>query len=107
VEISIDGGLAYDVDAEIDQLRSSVGRLKEVSSAIHEENRLTSQVMDSLMGVMETARLTLRQTMKKLDRVARKTRSNHVVYVVLFAFALIMGAYFWSRVSRMLRWLFP
>ena len=55
---------------------------------------------------METARLTMKQTMKRLDRVARKTKSNHVIYVFLFAMMLFVGAYCWSKVHRFLKWLF-
>jgi hypothetical protein len=55
---------------------------------------------------METARATMRQTMKRLDRVARKTRSNHVIYVFLFAVVLFFAFYFWTRVYRLLKWLF-
>jgi len=55
---------------------------------------------------MDTARLTMRQTLKRLDRVARKSRSNHVIYVFLFGIALLMTAYFWSKVHRFLKWLF-
>lgn len=55
---------------------------------------------------METARLTLKKTIKRLDRVARKTKSNHVIYVFLFGLALFMMLYAWSKVHRFLKWLF-
>jgi hypothetical protein len=57
-------------------------------------------------SAMETARLTLRKTVKRLDRVARKTRSNHVVYVFLFGLALFMAFYAWTKVQRLLAWIF-
>jgi hypothetical protein len=104
--INMESGNAYDLDDDIMDLRDSVGRLKQVSSAIQEENHLTKQVMDGLESAMETARLTLKQTVKRLDRVARKTKSNHVVYVFLFGIALFFIAYFFSRVHRFLKWLF-
>lgn len=47
--INIESGTAYDLDDEIAELASSVGRLKQVSSAIQEETRLTTQIMDGLV----------------------------------------------------------
>jgi protein transport protein SFT1 len=102
----MESGNAYDLDDDIMDLRNSVGRLKQVSSAIQEENQLTKQVMDGLESAMETARLTLKQTVKRLDRVARKTKSNHVLYVLLFGIALFFIAYFFAKVNRVLRWIF-
>ena len=104
--INMESGNAYDLDDEIVDLRKSVGRLKQVSFAIQEENQLTKGVMDSLESAMETARLTLRQTIKRLDRVAKKTRSNHVLYVFLFGIALFFVAYAWAKVHKFLKWLF-
>lgn len=79
--------------------------MKEVSTAISEENTLTRQVMDSLESAMETARLTLRQTVKRLDRVAKKTKSGHVAYVFLFGLALFFVVYAWAKVHRFLKWI--
>ena len=62
--------------------------------------------MDGLESAMETARLTLKQTVKRLDRVARKTKSNHVLYVFLFGVGLFFVAYFWIKVHKFLKWLF-
>ena len=102
----MESGQAYDLDDEISDLSNSVGRLKQVSSAIHEESNLTQQVLDSLQSAMETASLTLRQTVKKLDRVAKKTKSNHVLYVFLFGIVLFFVFYCWTKVYKFLKWLF-
>lgn len=48
--INIESGTAYDLDDEIEELSSSVGRLKQVSSAIQEETQLTQQIMDGLVS---------------------------------------------------------
>ena len=104
--LNMESGQAYDLDDEISDLSNSVGRLKQVSSAIHEESNLTQQVLDSLQSAMETASLTLRQTVKKLDRVAKKTKSNHVLYVFLFGIVLFFVFYCWTKVYKFLKWLF-
>ena len=49
VAINIEAGTAYDLDSEIEELVSSVGRLKQVSAAIQEEVSLTAQVMSGLV----------------------------------------------------------
>jgi hypothetical protein len=105
LQISIESG-TLDIDSEIDQLRSSVGRLKQVSEAIQEENRLTGQVMDSLEGAMDQARASLKKTMRRLGRAYEQSRSNHMLYLILFALALFFGLYFWNRLHRLLKWIF-
>lgn len=77
-----------------------------MSEAIGEENRLTAQVMDSLETAMEQARLSLRKTMKRLGRAYRQSRSNHMLYLVMFALAMFFAVYFWSKLSRFFKWLF-
>eukprot|EP00887_Chlorella_sp_A99_P003053 scaffold9.g3053.t1 len=104
VQVNIEAPL--DLDDEIEQLRSGVGRLKQVSEAIQEETRLTGQVMEGLEAAMEQARATLRQTMRKLNRAYRQSKSNHVLYVFLFAIAMFFVVYAWARVVRLLRWIF-
>lgn len=54
---------------------------------------------------MDMAKLTLKQTMKKLDRVSRKTKSNHVLYVLLFGMALFFAVFFWIKVRNALQWI--
>lgn len=106
VEISINGGLAYDIDAEIEELHHGIGRLKQVSSSIHEGNQLTGQIMESLETAMDTAKASLRQTMKRLDEVARKTKSNHLLYVILFGLVILLGVYFWTKISKLFHYFF-
>jgi hypothetical protein len=77
-----------------------------VSEAIGEENRLTAQVMDSLETAVEQARLSLRKTMKRLGRAYRQSKSNHMLYLVLFALAMFFAVYSWSKLSRLLKWIF-
>ncbi|KAL4447674.1 hypothetical protein ABPG75_004893 [Micractinium tetrahymenae] len=105
LQISIEAG-QYDLDSEIDQLRSSVGRLKQVSEAISEENRLTAQVMDGLETAMDQARASLRKTMKRLNRAYADSKSNHMLFLILFAVALFFAVYFWNKVHRLIKWVF-
>ena len=78
----------------------------QVSEAIQEENRLTGQVMDSLEGAMDQARASLKKTMRRLGRAYEQSRSNHMLYLILFALALFFGLYFWNRLYRLLKWIF-
>lgn len=55
---------------------------------------------------MEMAKETMHHTMKRLQRVARKTRSNHLLYVFLFGILLFFTFYFWTKVYRLVRWFF-
>lgn len=79
---------------------------RQVSEAISEENRLTTQVMDGLESAMEQARASLKKTMKRLGRAYEQSRSNHMLYLILFALALFFAVYFWNRLYRLLSWIF-
>lgn len=49
VEIRMEGGHALDLDDEIEDLHSSVRRLKHVSKSIQEETSITQQILETLV----------------------------------------------------------
>ena len=99
---SMEAGV-YDVDEDIMDLHSSVLRLKNVSKAIREEASITGKILETLESSMDMAKVTLKQTMKRLDRVSKKTRRNHVLYVVLFGVVIFFCVFFWLKVRNLLR----
>ena len=99
---SMEAGV-YDVDEDIMDLHSSVLKLKNVSKAIQEETTITGRILETLESSMDMAKLTLKQTMKRLDRVSKKTRSNHVLFVVLFGILIFFMVFFWIKVRNFLR----
>jgi|Transcript_6460 protein transporter SFT1 len=99
---SMEAGV-YDVDEDIMDLHSSVLRLKNVSKAIREEASITGKILETLESSMDMAKVTLKQTMKRLDRVSKKTRGNHVLYVVLFGVVIFFCVFFWLKVRNLLR----
>ena len=99
---SMEAGV-YDVDEDIMDLHSSVLRLKNVSKAIREEASVTGKILETLESSMDMAKVTLKQTMKRLDRVSKKTRGNHVLYVVLFGVVIFFCVFFWLKVRNLLR----
>ena len=99
---SMEAGV-YDVDEDIMDLHSSVLRLKNVSKAIREEASITGKILETLESSMDMAKVTLKQTMKRLDRVSKKTRGNPVLYVVLFGVVIFFCVFFWLKVRNLLR----
>ena len=99
---SMEAGV-YDVDEDIMDLHSSVLKLKNVSKAIQEETSITGKILETLESSMDMAKVTLKQTLKRLDRVSKKTRSNHVLYVVLFGVLIFFCVFFWLKVRNLLR----
>ena len=61
--------------------------------------------MDGLEGAMEQARASLKKTMKRLGRAYTQSKSNHMLYLVLFALALFFALFFWAKLHRVLRWI--
>lgn len=137
-QISIELGEGFDLDNEIDGLRSQVGRLKEVrahhvsqtlsihgcyffllqlacccltlanlqmSRAIGEENTLQRQQAESLEELMERAKTDLKRGMRRLNRAFQQSRSNHLLYLVVFCIAVFFLLYMWAKMYRMVQWL--
>ncbi|BDA46283.1 probable Bet1-like protein At4g14600 [Coccomyxa sp. Obi] len=104
-QISIELGEGFDLDNEIDGLRSQVGRLKEMSRAIGEENKLQRQQAESLEELMERAKTDLKRGMRRLNRAFQQSRSNHLLYLVIFCIAVFFFLYMWAKMFRMVRWL--
>ncbi|GMH42795.1 hypothetical protein BSKO_10714 [Bryopsis sp. KO-2023] len=101
VQLNMDG--EFDQDREIDGLRSQIGRLKEVSKAIHEEAKEQSKLAEALQEALDQGRFALKKASKRLNLVYDKARSNHLVYLVLFAFAVVMGVWFLAKVAHVTR----
>ena len=62
--------------------------------------------MEGLEAAMDQARASLKKTMKRLGRAYEQSRSNHLLYLVLFALALFFAVFFWNKVRRLLAWIF-
>ena len=54
---------------------------------------------------METSRQALRHTSKRLKKALRQSKSNHVLYVFLFAFACFMAVFFFNKLYKFIRWI--
>ncbi|KAK9845212.1 hypothetical protein WJX81_000170 [Elliptochloris bilobata] len=94
-----------DFDSEIVGLSSQVSRLKQLSQAIGEENKLSRAAAEGLEETLDRAKAALSRGLKRVNRAMRRGRSNHMIYLVVFAFAVLMGVYVWAKLYRMVRWL--
>jgi protein transport protein SFT1 len=106
MQVAIEAGTNFELDDEIEQLRSSVGRLKQVSTAIAEESRLTQQIVDSLEHAIQAAQMNLKATMKRLNRVFKRAKSNHMVYLLVFALAMFFAVFMFNKIHGFLAWIF-
>ena len=77
--------------------------MKAMSRAIGAEAKEQGKLMDSLEASMEQAKSMLNMGMKKLNRVARQGKSWHLVYLVLFAVALIVVVLFLAKLAGWIR----
>lgn len=50
---------------------------------------------------MERARLMLHSARKRLNIAYHRAKSNHMLYLVLFVVALVLGVYMLARVYRL------
>lgn len=54
---------------------------------------------------MEKARAGLRKTVRRLNRTYEQSKSNHILYLLLFAVGVFAVLYTWIKFYRMIRWL--
>jgi len=55
---------------------------------------------------MEKARTGLRKTMRRLNRTYEQSKSNHILYLLLFAVGVFILMYSWLKFYRLVKWLF-
>lgn len=101
LQINVDAD--FDVDREIDGLRSQVRQLGGLAREIHDETQSQSKLMQSLEETMELGRQALKNAMKKLNRVYDQAQSNHFLWLVLFAFVIIIGVWFLAKMAHITR----
>mmetsp|Transcript_19031 Transcript_19031/g.48039 ORF Transcript_19031/g.48039 Transcript_19031/m.48039 type:complete len:140 (+) Transcript_19031:380-799(+) len=94
-----------DLDNEIAGLRGQMGQLKVMSQQIGEESRLSGELISGLEESMEKARHALKKSMKHLNRAYEQSKSNHLLYLVLFSLSILLGLYFFAKVVGTTRWL--
>ncbi|CAK0751177.1 hypothetical protein CVIRNUC_002048 [Coccomyxa viridis] len=96
-------GQGYDLDNEIEGLRSDVGRLKQMSMAIGEENKLQKQAAETLSEYMEQAEMALKRGMRRVNKAFRQSKSNHLLYLALFCLAIFFMLMFLVRTYKLFR----
>lgn len=93
-----------DVDAEVEDLRAGVGRLKALSLAVGDEARTNAGLAEALEATLDEARAALRAGAKRLERAFRRGRSHHMLLLVVFCFAVACVLYVAAKVRGVARW---
>eukprot|EP00951_Prasinocladus_malaysianus_P006056 scaffold42784_cov34-Prasinocladus_malaysianus.AAC.1 len=62
-----------------------------MSQQIGEESRINGQIISGLEESMEKARLALKKSMKRMSKAYEQSKSNHLLYLVLFSLATLFG----------------
>ena len=52
---------------------------------------------------MEKGQASLRRVSKKLQKVYHQSRSNHLLWLVLFAFCMVLAVWFLAKVAHVTR----
>ena len=52
---------------------------------------------------MEKARTGLRKTMRRLNRTYEQSKSNHILYLLLFAVGVFVLLYSWLKFYRLVK----
>ena len=54
---------------------------------------------------MEKAKLALKQPIKRMNKAYDQSKSNHLLYLVLFASATLLGVYFFAKIVATIKWI--
>jgi len=95
---------AFDLDAEVGDLRDAVGKLKSMSNAIGEEAAVNGDLADGLADALEAARAAVSAGAKRLDRAFRRGKSWHMIYLMLFCVGVALVLYMAAKVRGVARW---
>eukprot|EP00891_Asterochloris_glomerata_P007438 jgi/Astpho2/7438/gw1.00114.194.1_t len=87
----------YDFDSEVEGLRSQLGRLKEVASAIGEESKLQNSAIAGLEDAMERAQHAMKRGLRKVNKALQQSKSNHFMHLALFCLLIFCVLYAWLR----------
>ncbi|KAF6266508.1 Qc-snare protein, SFT1 family [Scenedesmus sp. NREL 46B-D3] len=98
VQISID---KFDSEAQISGLRGDVAKLKQMALAIEDETKQTGTAMEGLEEAMERAKLKLGQAMRRLSIAYKQSRSNLMLYVVLFMVCICLLVFVLNKLRRL------
>ncbi|GLC44282.1 hypothetical protein PLESTB_000760700 [Pleodorina starrii] len=90
----------FDFDSEVEGLRSHVQKIKQLSLAIEDEQKKQGELINSLEDTMERAKLVMRRAMGRLNIAYRQARSNHMLYLILFALLMFTVLYVLGKVYR-------
>ena len=77
----------------------------QVSKAINQEAELSRQEAASLEEVLENAKVAMKRSMRRLNRALEQSKSNHLLYLVLFVLGCFLLIYLWAKLYRMAKWL--
>eukprot|EP00878_Enallax_costatus_P010781 GHUV01011258.1.p1 GENE.GHUV01011258.1~~GHUV01011258.1.p1 ORF type:complete len:120 (+),score=28.69 GHUV01011258.1:346-705(+) len=102
VQISIE---KFDYEAQLGELRGDVAKIKELAYAIDDERKLQGADVDTLEEYMEKAKMMLGKATRRLNVVYKQSKSNLMLYVVLFAIGLFTVVYVLKKLYRLGRWI--
>jgi hypothetical protein len=55
---------------------------------------------------MEKAKMALSRSMRRMNKAFEQSKSNHLLYLVLFSFGTLFGLYFFAKIIGTIRWIF-
>jgi len=97
VQIAVERGPEFDEDREIEGLRTQVARLTGLAKDIGVESKTNHQMLETLEQSVVRAQAAMRSTMHRLHRAYERGGSNHLLYLVLFAFGFFVLLWFLTK----------
>ena len=76
-----------------------------MSHAIGREAKQQGELLDSLESAMDQAQAALRMGMKRLDGAMKNAKSNHILYLLLFAVAMVFLVVLLRKLAGVIRFI--
>lgn len=91
----------FDFDSEVESMRASVRGIRQLAQGIEEERKQQGEIIDALGDALDRARLSLKQTMGRLNRTMKQAQCNHLLMLVIFAIFLFLIIYVVAKVYKL------
>eukprot|EP00775_Hariotina_reticulata_P007904 gene7904-8100_t len=98
LQISIE---KFDYEAQLADLRGDVAKIKQLAYAIDDERKLQGADINLLEENMEKAKLMMSKAMTRLNVVYKQSKSNLMLYVVLFALGIFTVVYILKKLYKL------
>lgn len=106
-EVQVQMPRDFDMEDEVDGLRSKVKLLKRMSHEIGEEASIRGQLIDALEIDFSSSDAAMRDIKEKLNKAYKQAKSGHLMALMFFALSAFAGLFIFMKFTAVVRFFVP